>query len=57
MTDFHNRSVCLLGAGVSNMPLAEYLLRCSRRPGKVKVLAENGEICFRAQNSRTDVQK
>ena len=26
MTDFHNRSVCLLGAGVSNMPLAKFLL-------------------------------
>ena len=38
-------------------PLAEYLLRCSRRPGKVKVMEENGEICFRSPNSRTDVQK
>ncbi|MBQ8641455.1 MAG: UDP-N-acetylmuramoyl-L-alanine--D-glutamate ligase [Clostridia bacterium] len=26
MTDFNSRAVCLLGAGVSNMPLAEYLL-------------------------------
>ncbi len=26
MLDFHNTSVCLLGAGVSNMPLADYLL-------------------------------
>ncbi|MBR5445504.1 MAG: UDP-N-acetylmuramoyl-L-alanine--D-glutamate ligase [Clostridia bacterium] len=26
MIDFQNRTVCLLGAGVSNMPLAEYLL-------------------------------
>ena len=26
MIDFQNKTVCLLGAGVSNMPLAEYLL-------------------------------
>ena len=38
-------------------PLAEYLLRCSRRPGKLRVAEENGEICFRTANNRTDVQK
>ena len=38
-------------------PLAEYLLRCPRRPGRLRVAEENGEICFQTQNSRTDVQK
>ena len=38
-------------------PLAEYLLRCTRKPGKLLVLAEKGEICFQTLNNRTDVQK
>ena len=38
-------------------PLAEYLLRCPRRPGKLRVTEEKGEICFQTQNNRTDVQK
>ena len=38
-------------------PLAEYLLRCSRRPGKLRILEEKGEIRFLSQNNRTDVQK
>jgi ATP-dependent Clp protease ATP-binding subunit ClpC len=38
-------------------PLAEYLLRCPRRPGRLRVAEENGVICFQTQNSRTDVQK
>ena len=38
-------------------PLAEYLLRCSRRPGKLRIMEENGEICFQTQHIRTDVQK
>ena len=38
-------------------PLAEYLLRCPRRPGKLRVLEEKGEICFQTQYNRTDVQK
>jgi ATP-dependent Clp protease ATP-binding subunit ClpC len=37
-------------------PLAEYLLRCSRKPGKLWVTEKNGEICFQT-NIRTDVQK
>ncbi len=38
-------------------PLAEYLLRCARRPAKLRVTEENGEICFQTQHNRTDVQK
>ena len=38
-------------------PLAEYLLRSPRRPGKLRVTEENGEICFQTQYNRTDVQK
>ena len=38
-------------------PLADYLLRCARRPGKLWVQEEKGEICFQTQNNRTDVQK
>jgi ATP-dependent Clp protease ATP-binding subunit ClpB len=38
-------------------PLAEYLLRCSRRPGRLRVTEEKGEICFQTQYNRTDVQK
>ena len=38
-------------------PLAEYLLRCVRRPGKLRISEENGEICFQTQYNRTDVQK
>ena len=38
-------------------PLAEYLLRCVRRPAKLRVAEENGEICFQTQYIRTDVQK
>ena len=38
-------------------PLAEYLLRCARRPGRLQILEENGEICFQTQHNRTDVQK
>jgi ATP-dependent Clp protease ATP-binding subunit ClpA len=38
-------------------PLAEYLLRCARRPGKLRVTEEDGEICFQTANNRTDVQK
>ncbi len=57
MTDLHNRSVCLLGAGVSNMPLAEYLLSLGanltirdKKPfdqlgEKAAALAEKG-VCF-----------
>ena len=37
-------------------PLAEYLLRSSRKPGKLWVAVKDGEICFQA-NIRTDVQK
>ena len=37
-------------------PLAEYLLRCSRKPGKLWVLEKNGEICFQT-NNRTDVRQ
>ena len=37
-------------------PLAEYLLRSSRRPGKLLICEKNGEICFQT-NNRTDVQK
>ena len=38
-------------------PMAEYLLRLPRRPGKLRVTEENGEICFQTQYNRTDVQK
>ena len=38
-------------------PLAEYLLRCSRKPGKLLVAAEGEEIRFQTQFNRTDVQK
>ncbi len=38
-------------------PLAEYLLRSPRRPGKLRVMEENGEIRFQTQHNRTDVQK
>ena len=38
-------------------PLAEYLLRCARRPGKLRIWEEKGEICFQNQYNRTDVQK
>ena len=38
-------------------PLAEYLLRCPRKPGKLMIREENGEICFQTQNIRTDVHK
>jgi ATP-dependent Clp protease ATP-binding subunit ClpC len=38
-------------------PLAEYLLRCPRRPGKLRISEEKGEICFHTANTRTDVQK
>ena len=38
-------------------PLAEYLLRSPRRPGKLRILEEKGEICFQTQHNRTDVQK
>ena len=38
-------------------PLAEYLLRCGRRPGKLRAVLENGRIAFRTQFDRTDVQK
>ena len=37
-------------------PLAEYLLRSTRKPGKLLVAVKNGEICFQT-NIRTDVQK
>ena len=37
-------------------PLAEHLLRSSRKPGKIWVSEKNGEICFQT-NIRTDVQK
>ena len=37
-------------------PLAEYLLRCTRKPGKLLISEKNGEICFQT-NIRTDVQK
>ena len=37
-------------------PLAEYLLRSTRKPGKLLVSEKNGEICFQT-NSRTDVRK
>ena len=37
-------------------PLAEYLLRSTRKPGKLLVSEKNGEICFQT-NIRTDVQK
>lgn len=37
-------------------PLAEYLLRSSRKIGKLLVSEKNGEICFQT-NIRTDVQK
>jgi ATP-dependent Clp protease ATP-binding subunit ClpA len=37
-------------------PLAEYLLRSTRKPGKPLVAVKNGEICFQT-NIRTDVQK
>jgi ATP-dependent Clp protease ATP-binding subunit ClpB len=37
-------------------PLAEYLLRSARLPGKLWILWKNGEICFQT-NNRTDVQK
>ena len=38
-------------------PLAEYLLRCGRKPGRLLVRVENDEICFQTQHIRTDVQK
>ena len=38
-------------------PLAEYLLRCARRPGKLRIMEDKGEICFQNQYNRTDVQK
>ena len=38
-------------------PLAEYLLRCPRRPGRLRIMEEKGEICFQTQHNRTDVQK
>ena len=37
-------------------PLAEYLLRSPRKPGKLLICEKNGEICFQT-NNRTDVQK
>ncbi len=37
-------------------PLAEYLLRSTRKPGKLWISEKNGEICFQT-NNRTDVQK
>ena len=37
-------------------PLAEYLLRTGRKPGKLWITEKNGEICFQT-NNRTDVQK
>jgi ATP-dependent Clp protease ATP-binding subunit ClpA len=37
-------------------PLAEFLLRSSRKPGKLWIGEKNGEICFQT-NIRTDVQK
>ena len=38
-------------------PLAEYLLRCSRRPARLWVAFQEGEISFRSHINRTDVQK
>ena len=38
-------------------PLADYLLRCSRNPGKLWVTEREGEISFRTHLDRTDVQK
>ena len=29
-------------------PLASFLLRCSRRPGKIKARVENEEVCFQS---------
>ena len=38
-------------------PLAEYLLRCTRSPGKLWVTEKEGRIGFQTQRDRTDVQK
>ena len=38
-------------------PLAEYLLRCSRSPGKLWATVRDGEIRFSTHCDRTDVQK
>ena len=38
-------------------PLAEYLLRCGRKPGKLRAVLEEGRITFRTHFDRTDVQK
>ena len=36
-------------------PLAEYLLRCSRKPGRLRAVVEQEKIAFQLLNNRTDV--
>ena len=36
-------------------PLAEYLLRCARKPGKLRAVVEQDKIAFQTANNRTDV--
>jgi ATP-dependent Clp protease ATP-binding subunit ClpA len=38
-------------------PLAEYLLSCAKRPGKLWLVQQGGQIGFQTQLNRTDVQK
>ena len=38
-------------------PLAEYLLHCGRKPGRLWAVMQDGNVTFHTQLNRTDVQK